>query len=223
MKNTNDFRLFSHYFEITDGGFYTTEEEGRIMKLLAFCAGYTTEQTKDLIQVITKMREEDLSDFVSCQNALLRDRLLEDTCELRHAALVAYCKRNNRKSEYPNRAVWQRHIIEHGSPLMRGFYEYATGRLPNAVSAFEAVRRESGCDLPLCEILAKISLENNRPDMAYEYALRAQWINADTKIDVPAAATVEEAAIKEIAFEGREKIKARALHSGQCGKIGFIR
>ena len=45
MKRTNDLRIFTEFFKITDGGFYTPDEEERIMRLLAFSIGYTEEQT----------------------------------------------------------------------------------------------------------------------------------------------------------------------------------
>ena len=222
MKEINGGSVFYDFFRLTEGGFYSEAQEGRLLRLLSRAAGDGVKRAEQRVAALRQLQESDVGDAVRCRNFLLilqfdpdPDPLLVAAAEARLAMLE-----EERPHAFAGKTAWCRAIFE--DDVARGLYEYASGQLAEAIESLaEALRGDYG-RLALPEMLAVISREAGDAARGLEYALRAQWIGGALRVEAPHLARIEAWARKRL---GAEQIVAAERAAKACGRglaqIGF--
>lgn len=223
MKETNCRTVFYNFYRITENGFYTKDEQKRVMKLLCVSNGLTENEAESMTDAVNDLRDDGVCDSVSCQNFLLISKFVTDI-PLHHlcAALAFYdiCDSQECNAIYFTKSSWCRAVI--ADPLRRAFFEYALGKEAEAVKSFEEALKKGTYCLPIHEILATVYNELGDERKALEYALCAQWIDEDTKIDLPHMALIEARTTQKVGIAEALSIKNKACAKKETTfRIGF--
>ena len=110
-------------------------------------------------------------------------------------------------------------MLKEKDNLELGYYKYAKGKLAESIAYFEkALKNEAS--VPIDEYIALISMENEDYTKAYEYSLKAQYIENE-KIEVDWLVDIENISKSKISEIEGEKIRKRITNSSESPKIGF--
>ena len=222
MKEINGGSVFYDFFRLTEGGFYSEAQKGRLLRLLSRAAGDGVKLTEQRVAAVRQLGVNDVDDPVRCRNFLLIlqfDPSPDPHLVAAAEALLAVLE-EDRPRGFASKTAWCRAIFE--DHLQRGLYEYAAGRPADAIEPLAAALRGEFGRLALPEMLAVICREAGQAERGLEYALRAQWIGGSLRMEAPHLARIEAWARKRL---GPEQVSAaeRAARAGSRGlaQIGF--
>ena len=127
--------------------------------------------------------------------------------------------KEQQKTIYHNERVWLNSMIKDRNYLEMGYYKYAKGKLIESIEAFEKASKNE-VNIPIDEYVAIISSEDGDYERAYEYSLKAQYID-DEKIEIDWLKEIEEYAKSKISETEAERIRKRIENLSETPRIGF--
>ena len=223
MENLEIKMVFFNYYAATLGRFYSTNQKDRLLRLMAVANSIDASQVNELIEASRYVENEDIGNPVGCKNFLLCAIFRTNISPILHGAVSALNDIYNTQKctvVYTNELLWHRSIKKEGNLLDIGYYEYARGKLDKAIEAFEkAMRTEK--TLPLVEYLAIISNEAKKYEKAYEYALKAQSLGDDERLQIDWLMEIENEAKLYLTESEREKIEKSVFNQKSTARIGF--
>ena len=216
--------VFMDFYYAILGSFYSTLEKERILKLIAVANGIDKQEIPELIEAHSFIEQEGIDNPVGSNNFLLVAFFSKSLSPILYNGVVALYeifKTNNGKEIFSNEMLWRRSIVNGGSQLDIGYYEYALGKYDKAIEAFEKLKK-SNKKLPVTEYLVQICLETKDYQKAYEYALEAQCIQEGERVFIPWLTEIEEICKEKLSQEQVEKIEKEVLNKkNTVSRIGF--
>ena len=225
MENFKIRTVLENYITAVFGKLYTPSQKERILHLITVANGLETKQVNKVREVFAELEEEELYDFATCNNYLLYSIFSNDESPIKREAIsILYDMtkpkpQDQQKPIYYNERIWINAMIKNRDYLEMGYYKYAKGKLIESIEAFEKASR-NGVSVPIDEYMAIISVEAEDYQRAYEYALKAQYID-DEKIEVDWLMEIEELAESKISETEASRIRKRVTNSNESPKIGF--
>lgn len=223
MENLKIKVVFFNYYSATLGRFYSTSQKERILKLIATANGVEKDKIDALINASRYIENEDIGNPVGCKNFLLYAFFRTDVSQELFGAVSALNEiftSNQPSTAHTNELVWHRTVQKEGNALEIGYYEYARGRNDRAIDSFEKSMRTEK-KLPLVEYLAIITDEAKDYLKSYEYALKAQVISEDERLNIDWLMEIENKAKEHLTAAEREKIEKSVFTQKNTSRIGF--
>lgn len=226
MKNLMRRTTFYFYYRVTEYGFYNDAEKKRILRLIALANGHEEGEIDALFNTVMRLEADRINDPINCKNYLLVANFIQDTPKDELEAVEAlneFYVKNNRSKLYSGRSSWCRAMIKCSNHLERGFFEYASDRLQNAIVHFESAINGEDEDWPLPELTAITAIEAGDYKKAFRYAIEAQWVDGSTKVDIPWMSCIEESSRRALDIDDSKEIESRVHSRSNCSyKIGFL-
>ncbi|MBR2025316.1 MAG: hypothetical protein IKA02_05870 [Clostridia bacterium] len=223
MENLMTKMVFANYYAATLGRFYTTEQKDKLLKLIAKANNIESDKIDELVQASRYIEQEDIGNEIGCKNFLLYSLFTNDVSSVVKCAVSALNEIFSSKTlitSYSNELLWHRSVQKEKNPLEIGYYEYARGRLDRSIESMEkAIRTEK--NMPLIEYIAIIANDSKNFSKAYEYALKAQVISGDERLEIDWLMEIEQEAKANLTASEIEKIERSVFGSSGNAKIGF--
>lgn len=231
MENFKIKMVLKNYIYTIIGRPYTPVQKERLLRLISLANGLEKEEIDNVIDVFNEIDEEELSNFAVCNNYLLYSILSENESQIKIDAISIfydiakakmheeYSSQTKKMPTYYNERVWLSAIQKEKNHLEMGYYKYAKGKLIEAIEAFERVSKDD-INEPIDEYIAIISHEAGEYAKAYEYALKAQFIDGE-KIEIDWLMEIEESSESKISEKEAKDIRNKITNTNKTMKIGF--
>lgn len=231
MENFKIKMTLKNYIYTVIGRPYSPIQKVRLLRLISMANGLDNEEIDNVINVFKEIDEEEFSNFAFCNNYLLYSILSENESPIKIDAISIlydiakakmheeYSSQTKKIPSYYNERVWLSTIQKEKNYLEMGYYKYAKGKLAEAIEAFEKVSKDE-INEPIDEYIAIISQEANDYAKAYEYALKAQFIDGE-KIEIDWLMEIEELAKAELGEKEAKDIMNKITNKNKTMKIGF--
>lgn len=225
MENIKIKTVLENYISVIFGKLYTAKQKERILRLISLANGLDTDQINEVKAVLNELDEEELYDFTICSNQLLYSILSENESPIKCEAISILYEltkpqpKETQNQIFGNERVWLNSMVKEKDYLGLGYYKYAKGKLSDAIEYFDKAAKRD-VNIPIDEYIAIISAEAEDYAKAYEYSLKAQYID-DDKIEIEWLAEIENLAKSKISESEAEKILKKVTDSGEPPKIGF--
>lgn len=225
MENVKIKVVLDNYISAIFGRPYAADQKDRILHLVSLANGLEQEQINEIKETFEELDMEEFYDFATCNNYLLYSILSENESPIKCEAISVLYEttkpqpKEQQKPIYYNERIWLNSMVKNRDYVEMGYYKYAKGKLAEAIDFFEKASKRDET-LPIDEYIAIISLEAEDYLRAYEYSLKAQYID-DEKIEIDWLTEIEKLSKSRITEAEAERIRKRVTNSGEAPKIGF--
>lgn len=212
--------IFKAYYTVTTGGFYTRDQLEKIMGLLAGATD-CKERTKDLIEIVCEINENEFPAVADCQNALMFSALTGGLTEEAQLALRELANvLSTKKEEYAMTPhTWLKNLSKPNNEVSKSMLSYAYGDYEGAIDTLKRARADSAI-IPIDESIAIIASEAQRHDLALEYAYRALYFENGIQLNHSYLKEIVNLSMAKLERSVADKIIDEATKSKK-GKIGF--